>query len=147
LKIFGLLGLTTAASAGLCGAAVALSPAASPAPLPMGGPTCVEQSSGLAGPVAPGALPGPLAPVVPAAPVLPVVPVVPVAGGAPVAGGPVVPVGVPVATGKGVPTNPGQTLASDPVVLPGPPPVKTPAPVAGATLTGAIESLPCCGNP
>jgi hypothetical protein len=144
VKILDLFGITVAASAGLCGAALALSPGAAAAPLPTGGPTCTEQMAGLGAPVAnaarsvPAVLPGP--PVVPA--------------GAPVPAG--VPAGPPLlqqaGSGKGVPTNPGSALTSGPVVLPGPPPVPTPLPpvpvaVAGATLAAATGPLPPCCNP
>jgi hypothetical protein len=159
LKILDLFGITLAASAGLCGAALAFSPGAAAAPLPTGGPTCMEQVAGLGAPVAvaappvPAVLPGP--PVVPAgAPVPAGVPAgAPVAAGAP-AGAPVAPAGPPLlqqaGAGKGVPTDPGSALTSGPVVLPGPPPVPTPlppVPVAGATLAAAPGPLPSCCSP
>jgi hypothetical protein len=159
LKILDLFGITVAASAGLCGAALAFSPGAAAAPLPTGGPTCMEQMAGLGAPVAnaappvPAVLPGP--PVVPAGAPLPAgAPAgVPVPAGVP-AGAPVAPAGPPLlqqaGAGKGVPTNPGPALTAFPVILPGPPPVPTPAspvPVAGATLTAATAPLPPCCNP
>src|SRR5258705_2379009 len=48
LKIFDLCSTTVLASAGLCGAALAFSPSAAAAPLPTGGPACLQQQSGLA---------------------------------------------------------------------------------------------------
>jgi hypothetical protein len=119
LKFFDLFGITVAASAGLCAAALAFSPGAAAAPLPTGGPgcvqkmaglealtgvpACVDQMAGLAAPVAgaaplvPAVLPGP--PVVPAGAPLPAgLPAgAPVPAGLP-AGAPV-PVGAPVAAG------------------------------------------------
>jgi hypothetical protein len=154
LKIFGLFGITVAASAGLCGAALAFSPGAAAAPLPTGGPTC--QMLGLGAPVAaappaPVVLPGP--PVVPAgAPVPAGVPAgPPVAAGAP-AGAPVAPAGAPLlqqAGGKGVPTNPEPALTAGPVVLPGPPAPTPlpPVPVTGPTLVAATGPVPPCCNP
>ncbi len=166
LKIFDLLGITVAAGAGLCGAALTFSPGATAAPLPTGGPTCIAQVAGLGAPVAnaappvPAVLPGP--PVVAGAPpgAVPAGAPVPAAvpAGAPVpagvpAGAPV-PAGVPLlqqaGAGKGVPTNPGPALTAGPVVLPGPPPVPTPlspVPVAGPTLAAATGPLPLCCNP
>lgn len=155
VKILDLFGITVAASAGLCGAALAFSPGAAAAPLPTGGPTCTEQMAGLGAPVAnaapsvPAVLPGP--PVVPAGAPAPAG----VPAGAPVpAGVPVAPAGPPLlqqaGSGKGVPTNPGSALTSGPVVLPGPPPVPTPlppVPVADATLAAATAPLPPCCNP
>jgi hypothetical protein len=164
VKILDLFGFTLAASAGACVAAVALSPAAASAPLPKGGPTCVEQMSGLAGPVAAGApvpmaLPGPLpaaggAPVVPGAPVLPAAPMVPAApvpagapaGAAAPAAAPMVADGAPLlqmaGAGKGARTDPGPGLTAFPVILPGPPPPPpAPAPVTEATLTSATAPM------
>src|SRR6202023_3444102 len=48
LKIFDLCSTTVLASAGLCGAALAFGPSAAAAPLPTGGPACLQQESGLA---------------------------------------------------------------------------------------------------
>ena len=128
LKTFDFVGITVAASVGLCGAALAFSPDASAgggaacvnklATAPDGA-ACVDQMAGLAAP-APVVLPGPI-PAVPVVPPLP--PVLPV-GGAPILGAPpAAPVTAPLITqggigGKGVPTNP--SLAADPVVRPGP---------------------------
>jgi hypothetical protein len=148
LKIFDLLGIHVAAGAGLCGATLAFSAGAAAAPLPTGGgPTCVQQMSGLAAPVAaapaPVVLPGPPPGAVPAG--------APVLGGAP-ATAPVPAAAAPLlpqaGTGKGVPTGPA--LTAGPVVLPGPPPVPTPtppAPVTGATLVSATGPLAPCCNP
>jgi hypothetical protein len=153
LKILNLFGITVAASGGLCGAALAFSPGAAAAPLPTGGPTCMEQTAGLGAPLIPAVLPGP--PVVAArAPVPAGVPAgAPVAADVP-AGAPVAPAGSPLpqqaGAGKGVPTNPGPALMAGPVVLPGPPPVPTPlspVPVAGPTLAAATGPLPPCCNP
>ena len=134
LKIFDLFGITVAATAGLCGAALTFSPDASAgggaacvdkfATAP-GGAACVDQMAGLAAPAAPMVLPGPPLDAVPPVPVaVPPVPAGLPVGGAPILGTPPVP--APVAaplitqsgTGKGVPTNP--SLAADPVVRPGP---------------------------
>ena len=158
LKPFAFFGITVAASAGLCGAALTFSPDASAAPRPMGGGACVAPGgapcvvpmSGLAAPAAPVVLPGPPADAVPVPAAVP-----PVLAGVP-AGGPVLgapaPVGAPLAlqsgTGKGVPTNP--SLAADPVVRPGPPPAPTPPPPAPAshpTLVTAIGPADAGSNP
>ncbi|MGB9305063.1 MAG: hypothetical protein WCB92_15680, partial [Mycobacterium sp.] len=58
MKIVDLSGITIAASAGLCGVALAFSPSTAAAPLPMGGPNCMQQMAGVA-PPAPVVLPGP----------------------------------------------------------------------------------------
>ena len=158
LKTFDLLGITVAAGAGLCGAALAFSPAASAgggaacvdkfATAP-GGAACVDQMAGLAAP-APVVLPGPVgggAPPVPLAP--PPVPLVPPVGGAPILGAPpVAPVTAPLITqggigGKGVPTNP--SLAADPVVRPGP--TAAPAPASGAQPTLVTATAPAGTTP
>ena len=160
LKIVDLFGITVAASAGLCGAALTFSPDASAAPRPMGGGACVAPGgapcvvpmSGLGAPAAPVVLPGPPADAVPVPAAVPPVPAGVPAGG-PVLGAPVpAPVAVPLMTqsgkGKGVPTNP--SLAADPVVRPGPAPVPTPPPPAPAshpTLVTAIGPLPAGSNP
>jgi hypothetical protein len=156
LKIFDLFGITVAASAGLCGAALTFSPDASagggaacvtnssgPAAA-AGGAACVDQMAGLAAPAAPVVLPGPPLDAVPPVPAA----VPPVPAGFP-AGGPILgaPVPAPVAaplitqagTGKGVPTNP--SLAADPVVRPGPAPTP-PGPASHQTLVTATEPLP-----
>jgi hypothetical protein len=154
LKIFDLFGITVAASAGLCGAALTFSPDASAgggaacvdkfATAP-GGAACVDQMSGLAAPAAPVVLPGPPADGIPVpAAVPPVVPAGLPAGGAPVLGAPpVAPVTAPLitqaGTGKGVPTNP--SLAADPVVRPGP------APTGNPTLVTATAALAPGSNP
>ena len=137
MTIFGRFNVrVVAAGAGLCGAAMALSPHVAAAPLPTGGYECFSASAGEVG-AAPGAapcspasapladmagipmaLPGPV-PVVPAAPPVPVVPLAPPVPVVPVA--PPVPLGAPLAPvaggapltdmagafgGKGDPTNP-----------------------------------------
>jgi hypothetical protein len=139
VKMFHLFGVTVTVSAGLCAAAVALSPGAAAAPLPMGGPTCVDQMAGpvaAAPPPVPMALPGPL----------------PGAGGPPAGApvlpdAPVVPASAPVA-GKGVPTDPGPALTAFPEIRPGPPPLPAPPPPApGPVLVSAIEPLPTCCKP
>jgi hypothetical protein len=144
LKTFDLLGITMAASAGLCGAALVFSPDASAgggatcvgnfATAP-GGAACVEQMAGLAAP-APVVLPGPVgdgAPPVPLAP--PPLPLVPPVGGAPIlAAPPAAPLITQAAIGgKGVPANP--SLAADPVVRPGPVAAPGPQPTL-VTATG-----------
>jgi hypothetical protein len=115
LKIFDLFGITVAATAGLCGAALVFTPDAAAAPLPLGGPGCTQQMAGIAAPVAdaappvPLALPGPpvaagapfpaAAPPFPAPAAAPPIPPLP-AGlpvGAPVLAG--VPAGAPVVAG------------------------------------------------
>jgi len=158
VKNFDLFGITVAASAGLCGAALAFSPGAAAAPLPTGGPTCLQEMAGVAAPPVPAVLPGP--PVVAGVPPGAVPAGAPVLAGAP-AGAPV-PAGAPAGApplaaaapllgqsgaGKGVPTNPGPALMAGPVVLPGPPLAPTPPspmPVARPTLVSA--TAPCC-NP
>lgn len=163
MKIFDLFGITVAASAGLCGAALTFSPDASAAPRPMGGgaacvdkfatapggAACMDQMSGLAAPAAPVVLPGPPVDGVPPVPLAPP----PVPAGLP-AGGPILgaPAPAPVAaplitqagTGKGVPTNP--SLAADPVVRPGPASAP-PAPGSHQTLVTATGPLPAGPNP
>ncbi len=167
LKIFDLFGITIAASAGLCGAALTFSPDASAALRPMGGgaacvgtssgpaaaaggAACVDQMAGLAAPAAPVVLPGPPADAVPVPAAVPPVPAgVPAAG--PILGAPApAPVAAPLitqaGTGKGVPTNPA--LAADPVVLPGPAPAPPPpGPAAHPTLVTATGPLPPGSNP
>lgn len=150
--------VAVAVSAGLCGAALALSPDGAATPLRTGGAGCVDQLAAAA-PVAPMALPGPvaapvpLAPVVPVAPVVPPVPLAPIvpvagAGALPADGLAAAPLTKVAGTGKGVPTNPPPALAADPVVLPGPPlPValtqEQPAPIP-AVLTGSTLAAPGC---
>ena len=165
LKIVDLFGITVAASAGLCGAALTFSPDASAAPRPMGGgatcvdtfatapagAVCVVQMSGLVAPAAPVVLPGPPADAVPVPAAVPPVPAGVPAGG-PVLGAPVpapvaAPLMTPSGTGKGVPTNP--SLAADPVVRPGPAPVPkppAPAPASHPTLVTATRPLPAGSN-
>ncbi len=140
LKIFDLFGITVAASAGLCGAALAFSPGAAAAPPPTGGPTCMGQMAGLgapatgAAPLVPAVLPGP--PVVAGAPpgAVPAGAPVPagVPAGAPVAAG--VPAGAPVAAGvpAGAPVAAGV-------------PAGAPVPAAGSPLlqqAGAGKGVP-----
>ena len=159
LKTFDLFGITVAASAGLCGAALAFSPDASAAPRPMGGgaacvgkfapapggAACVDQMAGLAAPAAPVVLPGPPADGIPVPAAVPPVPAgVPVAGGPVLGAPPAAPVAAPLitqsGTGKGVPTNPA--LAADPVVMPGPAPAPPPpAPAAHPTSVTATGPL------
>jgi hypothetical protein len=172
VKNFDLLGITVAASAGLCGAALAFSPGAAAAPLPTGGPTCLEEMAGVAAPPAPAVLPGPpvVASVPPGAvpagaPVLAGAPAgAPVPAGAP-AGAPVpagAPAGAPVpagaAAGAPVPAAAtpllqqsgagkgvptGPALTAGPVVTPGPPPVPTPpSPVPVARPTLVSTTAP-----
>ncbi len=148
MKTFDLFGITVAATAGLCGAALTFSPAASagggaacmatssgPA---AGGVACVDQMAGLAAP-APVVVPGPPPGVVPPVPLAPPpVPLVPPVGGAPILGAPAAAPVAPLITqggigGKGVPTNPA--LTADPVVLPGP--AATPGPAPHSTLVTA----------
>jgi hypothetical protein len=161
LKIFQLFGITVAASAGLCGAALTFSPDASATPRPMGGGACVgkpataaggaacmNQMSGLAAPAAPVVLPGPPADAVPVPAAVPPVPAGVPAGG-PVLGAPA-PVAAPLitqsGTGKGVPTKP--SLAADPVVRPGPAPAPPPpASASHPTLVTATGPLPAGSNP
>src|ERR1700691_815231 len=89
LKILDLFGITVAASAGLCGAALAFSPGAAAVPPRAGAPTCMEQVASLGAPLVPAVLPGP--PVVAGAPAGAVPAGAPVpaglAGGGPRAGG------------------------------------------------------------
>ena len=138
MKMLHAFGVMVAAGAGLCAAAVALSPGTTAAPLPMGGPTCVEQMAGpvaAAPPPVPMALPGPL----------------PAAGGPP-AGAPApdgpAPLLQQAAAGKGVPTNPGPALTTFPEILPGPRPVPAPpSPAPGPVLVSATGPLPPCCKP
>ncbi|OBK20559.1 hypothetical protein A5634_12570 [Mycobacterium asiaticum] len=160
--------VAVAAGAGLCGAALALSPGAVATPFATGGAACMEQQAGFgAAPLgaAPVVLPGPIpvAPVVPVVPpvplvppapavvppVPPAVPVVPIAGagaGAGVADGapPAAPITMNSGTGKGAPVAPPPTKAADPVVLPGPAvPAQPQAPIP-AVLAGSTTALPAC---
>lgn len=130
MKIFDRFNITLVAGAGLYGAFLALSPnaAATPLPIPTGGPAGIEQMSGAdsaaAAAIAPmaGALPGPLA-----AGVAPDDPPIagPLPAGAPMLGE--VPAGAPltmsngILAGKGVPTDAPPALPPGPVVMPGPP--------------------------
>jgi len=170
LRIIDRFCVAVAAGAGLCGAALALSPGAVATPLRTGGGNCIEQQMGFAaGPVAaaPVVLPGPV-PIAPAVPVVPVVPpvppvpvvppvapVVPVAGagaGAAEGAGVAAPIATQAGTGKGAPMTPSSGKAADPVVLPGP---QAPAPQAvavevpsapiPAVLAGTTTALPACG--
>ncbi|MCV7096439.1 hypothetical protein [Mycobacterium kubicae] len=165
--------LAVVAGAGLCGAAMALTPSAAAAPLPTGGPSCIEQLAGVGAlpmPAAPVVLPGPpvagavpLAPVIPAVPPVvppvpvapvgappapvapPAAPVVPAAGAAapPAAGPAAAPVNKAAGAGKGAPAGPALTF--DPLILPGPPPpAPAPAPIP-AVLAGTTAALPACG--
>jgi hypothetical protein len=132
-----------AVGVGLCGAAMALSPAAAAAPFVEGGYDCIQTAAGgapitgacvpAAAPVAdmsgvPMALPGPV-PVAPPVPVVPVAPPVPVPIAPPV---PIVPAGAPVAAGApaaaGAPIDLARGYAGkgDPIL-----PVQPGAPVAG----------------
>ena len=151
MKIFDRFNTALLVSAGLCGAALAFSPGAAAAPLPTGGPTCVEQMSGLAGAAAapaalPAVLPGPPPAVIPPPLLPPGVPLLPpgvpaLPPGVP-ALPPVLPPGAPligplaagaplavdppvmgagILAGKGVPTAPSPAVLSGFVVLPGPP--------------------------
>jgi hypothetical protein len=132
LKIVDLFGITVAASAGLCGAALAFSPGAAAAPLPMGGPNCMQQMAGLGAPVAnatppvPVVLPGP--PVVAAAPA----DAVPAGAAAPADAVPVgaaVPAGLPVGTPV-------------PAGLPAGAPVLAGVPAGAPVVAGAPDAAP-----
>ncbi|KJX75637.1 hypothetical protein, partial [Mycobacterium lepromatosis] len=131
MKVFDRFNTAMLVSAGLCGAALAFSPgaAAAPLPIPTGGPTCIEQMAvaglGAAPAAVPAVLPGPVPGTVPPVPLGPggFPPVVP-PGGFP----PVVPPGAPaigplpagdsaalgsgILAGKGVPTAPPQAALS-----------------------------------
>jgi hypothetical protein len=143
LNILARFNITIVVGAGLCGAAMAFSPDAAAAPLPMGGPTCLEQMAGAASPVAgpvaaPMALPGPPVAGGPPFPLGAPAPLAPAGAGAPVAAPAAAPletmVGAGPRAGKGVPTAPAAPV-STPVVLPGPlPPPAEPA----AVLVGAV---------
>ncbi|RFD24785.1 hypothetical protein MUBE_12205 [Mycobacterium uberis] len=155
MKIFDRFNTAILVSAGLCGAALAFSPGAEAAPLPMptGGPTCIEQMSGLgAAPAAvPAVLPGPVVGPVPPVPLAPggfppvVPPVAPVMG--PLLAEDPVALGSGTLAGKGVPTAPPQAALSDFVVLPGPSASIETLPAAvpvGESGPAAAESLLCC---
>lgn len=143
LRIIDRFCVAVVAGAGLCGAALALSPGAVATPFATGGgANCLETQAGFgAAPIAgaPVVLPGPipLAPVVPVVPpvppivppvppivppIPPVFPVVPVAGGAPIAGGlgAAAPITMAAGTGKGAPIATASAPPAAPVVLPGP---------------------------
>ena len=157
MKIFDLFGITVAAAAGLCGAALTFSPDASAgggagcvytSATPPVGAACVNQMAGLAAPAAPVVLPGPPAGAIP--PVPAVVPPVPAGfpAGGPILGAPVpAPVAAPLITqagaGKGVPTTSG--LSADPVVLPGPAPAPPSGPATHSTLVTATGPAPAGG--
>src|SRR5947209_2584111 len=120
MTVFDRFNVKVGAIAGLCGAAMALSPDAAAAPLKTGGYACMQGLSGEAGAPAAG---GPVAAA--GGPV--------VAGGAPAAGGPVAG-GAPAAGGAGGPGGPGGPAAAPvctasapisdmsgvPIVAPGP---------------------------
>ena len=141
ITIVARFNIKVVAAVGLCGAAVALSPAAAAAPLKTGGYDCFETAAGGNTPVAaevcspasapvaemsgvPLALPGPVPAPVPWV----TRPVGPRSVGAPIPVGAPVPVGAPIAdmsgtyAGKGDPTGPAPTGALVPgqPVLPGP---------------------------
>ena len=142
MTVFDRVNFTAVVGAGLCGVAMALSPAASAVPFMTGGYDCVETSAGEAPAPAgaclpltdmagvPMALPGPVPvappPVVPPIPPPVVPPLAPpvAAAGAPVAP---LPVGAPLtemagASGKGQPTGPAPADAPQPgqPIMPGP---------------------------
>ncbi|WP_082929792.1 hypothetical protein [Mycobacterium sp. 1164966.3] len=141
LNILARFNITIAVGAGLCGAAMAFGPDAAATPLPMGGPTCLEQMAGAAAPVAapaPMALPGPH---VVAAPPLPLdvpAPLAPAGAGAAAPAPAAAPLetmaGAVPRAGKGVPTAPAAPVSA-PVVLPGPLPAPT---EPTAVLVGAV---------
>ncbi|ETA99581.1 hypothetical protein O978_21245, partial [Mycobacterium avium subsp. paratuberculosis 10-5864] len=89
------------ASAGLCGAAIALSPDAAAAPLITGGHACIQGQSGEVAPAAGG----------------------PVAGGAPAAGGAV------AAGATDMCAAPLTDMSGVPMAVPGPVPLGAPVPV------------------
>ena len=107
-----------AMGAGLCGVAIALSPAAAAAPWATGGYECAPAGAAPCAPIndmagVPMALPGPLpaappAPPAPpaAVPPVPAAPPVPIVPAAPVAGAPVAEMGGSNYGGKGQPTGP-----------------------------------------
>jgi hypothetical protein len=116
-----------AAGAGLCGAAIALSPDAAAAAWVTGGYECIQTAAGEVAGAAPApaacgpagapltdmaagipmALPGPI-PVAPPVPVVPIAPPVPVVPAAPPI--PVVPIGAPVGAPLGAPVAAGAPL-------------------------------------
>ncbi|WP_198965675.1 hypothetical protein [Mycobacterium shottsii] len=135
MRKFDRINIAVAASAGLCGAAFALSPSAAATPLRTGGPSCVEQMAGVGAPAAG------------AAPVMaPILPGPPVAGAVPVAGGPLLPVPAagpvpipapapaPVPAGAPVPLPAGAPV---PVAVGAPVPVTAPGPAAAPLLLQA----------
>jgi hypothetical protein len=140
VKNFDLFGIEVAVSAGLCGAVLAFSPGAAAAPLPAGGPTCLEEMAGVAAPMANSA-----------PPVLAVLPGPPAAAGAPLgavpAGAPVLagaPAGAPVAAGApaGAPVAAGAPAGAS---MPGAVPAGAPPPVAAAPVpkqSGAGKGVP-----
>jgi hypothetical protein len=100
------------AGAGLCGAAIALSPDAAAAPLITGGQACIEGQSGELAPAAGGPAAGAGA----------------VAGGAPAAGGAgTVAAGTPGA--GGICAAPMTDMSGVPMAVPGPLPVGAPVPI------------------
>lgn len=162
MRIIDRFCVTVAASVGLCGAALALGPAAMATPyVTGGGAACLEQQAGLAAPIAaaPVVLPGPIpvAPIVPfvppippvVPPIPPVVPVVPIAGAGAGAGVASAPIVTAAGTGKGAPVNQMAAPAPEPVVLPGPTmPAAAELPAPGpipAVLAGTTTAFPACG--
>lgn len=163
LRIIDRFCVAIVAGAGLCGAALALSPGAVATPFATGGANCLETQAGFGAlPIAgaPVVLPGPIpvAPVVPVVPpvppivppvppivppIPPVFPVVPVAGGAAIADGVgAAPITMAAGTGKGAPIATASAPPAEPVVLPGPvaavaaelpPPAPIPAVLAATT--------------
>ena len=97
MTIFGRFNVKVVASAGLCGAAIALSPHAAAAPLITGGHACIQGMAGEAGSPA-AAAGGPLA----------------------AAGGPLAAAGGPVAGGGPLPATGGPAAAGGPVAAGGP---------------------------
>jgi hypothetical protein len=151
LNTFDRFNIALLVGAGLCGAAFAFSPGASAAPLPMGGPSCIEQMAGAVAPVGaapvPMALPGPVVAPAPLAPLGAPVPLAPVAAGAPAE---VEPAAAPLETmagrGKGAPVVPAAPVSA-PVVLPGPLPAPSP-PAPAPVLVGVVapDTHPGCMN-
>ncbi|CAM4294243.1 hypothetical protein MB901379_03166 [Mycobacterium basiliense] len=175
LKKFDQFSIMLAAGAGLFGAALAASPGATSAPLPLGGPTCLEQMAGLA---APAGAPPVIAPILPGPPVAGAVPLgpalpaaLPGAAALPASALPVgapLPAGAPVIAGTPLPAaagGPDGTPAGAPLLQQaatgkGVPthqdrelsadPVVLPGPPpapAPATLAAATAPLPPCCNP
>jgi len=133
MTIFDRFNIKVVAGAGLCGAAMALSPEAAAAPLKTGGYACVQDQAGdAAAPAAAGAPGG----------VCASAPLTDMAGVPVIAPGPVVPVGAPlIALGPPVPAGAPLPLGAPLPVVPAGAPLIALGPVlAGAPVDGIVAA-------